>query len=138
MRKSGPRAFWISFFLTLAILMPLLGAFVFYSAWQERESAPAAGSQSGVPVQRPTAANDRTVLVAVAAERPAFVLLRLNALEPAVTVCVVPAESVLLGPGGTVLLADSYTSAGPARAAQLLGCTRFTLKRRLEQSGEET
>lgn len=123
MRKSGPRAFWISFFLTLAILMPLLGAFVFYSAWQERESAPAAGSQSGVPVQRPTAANDRTVLVAVAAERPAFVLLRLNALEPAITVCVVPAESVLLGPGGTVLLADSYTSAGPARAAQLLGET---------------
>lgn len=37
MRKSGPRAFWISFFLTLAILMPLLGAFVFYSAWQERD-----------------------------------------------------------------------------------------------------
>ena len=25
-----------------------------------------------------------------------------------------------------------------SRAAQLLGCTRFTLKRRLEQSGEET
>lgn len=34
MRRSGPRAFWLSFFLTLAILMPLLGAFVFYSAWQ--------------------------------------------------------------------------------------------------------
>ena len=25
-----------------------------------------------------------------------------------------------------------------SRAAQLLGCTRFTLKRRLEQNGEET
>ena len=123
MRKSGPRAFWISFFLTLAILMPLLGGFVFYSAWQERASEPAAGAQSGVPVQRPTAANDLTVLVAVAAEEPAFVLVRLNALEPAVTLCPVPAESVLLGPGGTVLLADSYTSAGPARAAQLLGTT---------------
>ena len=33
MRKNGPRAFWISFFLTLAILMPLLWGFVFYSAW---------------------------------------------------------------------------------------------------------
>ena len=29
MHKNGPRAFWISFFLTLAILMPLLGGFVF-------------------------------------------------------------------------------------------------------------
>lgn len=123
MRKNGPRAFWISFFLTLAILMPLLGGFVFYSAWQERASEPAAQPQSGVPVQRPAAANDLTVLVVVAAEEPAFLLVRLNALEPAVTLCPVPAESVLLGPGGTVLLADSYTSAGPARAAQLLGAT---------------
>ena len=123
MRRSGPRAFWLSFFLTLAILMPLLGAFVFYSAWQERASEPAARSQSGVPVQRPTSANDLTVLVAVAAEEPAFLLVRLNAIDAAVTLCPVPAESVLLGPGGTVLLADSYASAGPARAAQLLGGT---------------
>ena len=83
-------------FLTLAILVPLLGAFVFYSAWQERASEPAARSQSGVPVQRPTSANDLTVLVAVAAEEPAFLLVRLNAIDAAVTLCPVPAESCLL------------------------------------------
>ena len=80
MRRSVPRAFWLSFFLTLAILMPLLGAFVFYSAWQERASEPAARSQSGVTVQRPTSANDLTVLVARGDHE--FVTLSLKDLLP--------------------------------------------------------
>ena len=124
MKKSGARAFWVAFFLTLAILMPLLGALIFYSAWQGgAAAAPAAESQAGVPVDKPGAANDLTALAVVAAEEPSFVLVRLNALENEITLCPVPAESVLLGPTGAVLLADSYASAGPARAAQLLAST---------------
>ena len=34
MRKSGAKAFLALVFLTLAILLPLLGGLIFYSGWQ--------------------------------------------------------------------------------------------------------
>lgn len=123
MRKSGAKAFWLSFFLTLAILLPLLGGLIFYSGWQGGQARQAEKSQSGVPLGGPGAETDLTVLVTVAAEQPGFVLVRLDAQNGVLHLCPVPAESVLLAPGGTVLLADSYSSAGPARAAALLAAT---------------
>lgn len=123
--RSGPRAFWLSFFLTLAVLAPLLVGFVFYSRLSRGRdgAAPADAAQSGVPILRAGPENDLTVLVAVAASEPGFVLLRLDGAEPAVAVCPLPGESTLLGPEGTVLLKDSYAAAGPARAAELIGGT---------------
>lgn len=123
MRKSGAKAFWLSFFLTLAILLPLLGGLIFYSGWQGGGARQAEKSQSGVPLGGPGAESDLTVLITVAAEQPGFVLVRLDAQNAVLHLCPVPAESVLLAPGGTVLLADSYSSAGPARAAALLAAT---------------
>lgn len=123
MRKSGGRAFWLSFFLTLAILLPLLGGLIFYSGWHGSRAQQAEKSQSGVPLGGAGSESDVTVLVTVAAEQPGFVLLRLDAVNAVLHLCPVPAESVLLAPGGTVLLADSYSSAGPARAAALLAAT---------------
>ena len=123
MRKSGAKAFWLSFFLTLAILLPLLGGLIFYSGWKWGQARQAEKSQSGVPLGGPGAETDLTVLVTVAAEQPGFVLVRLDAQNGVLHLCPVPAESVLLAPGGTMLLADSYSSAGPARAAALLAAT---------------
>lgn len=121
--QNGPKAFWLSFFLTLAILLPLLGGFVLYSLWQRSTAAPAQIAQSGVPVGSPTQENDHTLFVAVAAEQPGFVLLRLDGVNNVIRICPVPAASVVSAPGGPILLRDSYTSAGPGRAAELLSQT---------------
>ena len=121
--QSGPKAFWLSFFLTLAILVPLLGGFVLYGLWQQSTVAPAQITQSGVPVASPSQENDHTLFVAVAAEEPGFVLLRLDGLNNVIRICPVPGASVVSAPGGPTLLRDSYTSAGPGRAAELLSQT---------------
>lgn len=119
--KSGPKAFWLSFFLTLAILVPLLGGFVLYGLWQQDSAAPAQITQSGVPVAG--SGGDHTLFVAVAADSPGFVLLRLDGENDVIRVCPVPAASVVSAPGGPTRLGDSYASAGPGRAAELLGQT---------------
>lgn len=121
--QSGPKAFWLSFFLTLAILVPLLGGFVLYGLWQQSTAAPAQITQSGVPVASPSQENDHTLFVAVAAEEPGFVLLRLDGMNNVIHICPVPAVSVVSAPSGPTLLRDSYTSAGPGRAAELLSQT---------------
>lgn len=121
--QSGPKAFWLSFFLTLAILVPLLGGFVLYGLWQQSTAAPAQITQSGVPVASPSQENDHTLFVAVAAEEPGFVLLRLDGMNNVIRICPVPAVSVVSAPGGPTLLRDSYSSAGPGRAAELLSQT---------------
>lgn len=120
--QNGPKAYWLSFFLTLAILIPLLGGFVLYGLWQQ-DTAPAQIAQSGVPVGSPTQENDHTLFVAVAAEEPGFVLLRLDGVNNIIRVCPVPAASVVSAPGGPTLLRDSYRSAGPGRAVELLSQT---------------
>ena len=121
--QNGPKAFWLSFFLTLAILIPLLGGFVLYGLWQRSTAAPAQIAQSGVPIGSPTQENDHTLFVAVAAEQPGFVLLRLDGVNNIIRVCPVPAASVVSAPSGPTLLRDSYASAGPGRAAELLSQT---------------
>lgn len=121
--QNGPKAYWLSFFLTLAILIPLLGGFVLYGLWQQDTAAPAQIAQSGVPVGSPTQENDHTLFVAVAAEEPGFVLLRLDGVNNSIRVCPVPAASVVSAPSGPTLLRDSYASAGPGRAAELLSQT---------------
>ena len=121
--QSGPKAFWLSFFLTLAILVPLLGGFVLYGLWQQNTAAPAQITQSGVPVASPSQENDHTLFVAVAAEELGFVLLRLDGMNNVIRICPVPAVSVVSAPSGPTLLRDSYSSAGPGRAAELLSQT---------------
>lgn len=123
MRTTGPRAFWLAFFITLGVVVPLLGSFALTAVWQKQDAAPAQQPQSGVPIRTPGPRHCGTALVAVAGQRPAFVLLRLDARENAVTLQAVPGESVLQGQSGPVLLAESYAAAGPARACALLSET---------------
>ena len=121
MRASGGRIFWASFFLTLAVIGPLLGLFAFWGVQQNRRAVQTQQAQSGVPIQRP---GSLSLLLAVADERPAFVLVRLDGAAPAFRLIVVPGESVVLdGQGQPITLAESYAAAGPARAGSLLAAT---------------
>lgn len=121
MRASGGRIFWASFFLTLAVIGPLLGLFAFWGVQQNRRAVQTQQAQSGVPIQRP---GSLSLLLAVADERPAFVLVRLDGAAPAFRLIVVPGESVVLdGQGHPITLAESYAAAGPARAGSLLAAT---------------
>ena len=114
MRASGGRIFWASFLLTLAVIGPLLGLFVFWGVQQNRRAVQTQQAQSGVPIQRP---GSLSLLLAVAGERPAFVLARLDGASPAFRLVVVPGETVVLdGQGQPITLAESYAAAGPARA----------------------
>ena len=121
MRASGGRIFWASFFLTLAVIGPLLGLFAFWGVQQNRRAVQTQQAQSGVPIQRP---GSLSLLLAVADERPAFVLVRLDGAAPAFRLIVVPGESVVLdGQGQPITLAEGYAAAGPARAGSLLAAT---------------
>lgn len=121
MRASGGRIFWASFFLTLAVIGPLLGLFAFWGVQQNRRAVQTQQAQSGVPIQRP---GSLSLLLAVADERPAFVLVRLDGAAPAFRLVVVPGETVVLdGQGQPITLAESYAAAGPARAGNLLAAT---------------
>ena len=123
-RPSDPAAFWISFALTLAVILPLLGCLVLYSGWIDKQQARAAQrEETGVPIAGPGPEEDITLLVTVAQQKPSFVLLRLNAPGAVLQICPIPGESVLRSPGGPVPLEDSYQSAGPGRAAALISET---------------
>ena len=77
-----------------------------------------------MPLGGPRAETDLTVLVTVAAEQPGFLCWCAWTRRTGCFTCArCPRRAFFLAPGGTVLLADSYSSAGPARAAALLGST---------------
>ena len=117
MRASGGRIFWASFLLTLAVIGPLLGLFAFWGVQQNRRAV----QTQQAPIQRP---GSLSLLLAVAGDRPAFVLARLDGASPAFRLVVVPGETVVLdGQGQPITLAESYAAAGPARAGNLLAAT---------------
>lgn len=125
MRMNTPRAFWLAFFLTLAVVVPLLGSFALWAVWQQADQAlRAAQSTSGLRIQVPTGENTFNLLAAVAGEDPAFVLVRLDAAGGTMEVRTVPADSVVRTTSGSyTTLRDCYADAGPGRAAQALADT---------------
>ena len=125
MRMNTPRAFWLAFFLTLAVVVPLLGSFALWAVWQQADQAlRAAQSTSGLRIQVPTGENTFTMLAVVAGEEPAFVLVRPDAAGGELAVWTVPADSVVRTVSGSyTTLRDCYTDAGPGRAAQALAGT---------------
>lgn len=120
MRTDGMKAFWLAFWITLAVLAPLIGYTMLSIEWQQ---APAASSKSDVAIVTPGEENQMTLLAAVAAEPQAFVLVRLDAPRNVLRLATVPAQSVVKNGAETVTLAECYTAAGPARVAALLADT---------------
>lgn len=71
----------------------------------------------------PGAQSTFRLLVAVQAEEPAFLLVRVDGPARTVTLCGLPGGTAVAAPTGETTLAACYLAAGPARAAQLLGDT---------------
>lgn len=123
-RPSNFGLFCRSLVLTLLLLLPMVAAVAFFAnqRQQQRSLIQAATEQQDVPIAA-GAQNTHRLLVAVQGEQPEFLLLRVDAPARTVTLCVVPSNAKVMAPAGTTTLAECYLSAGPARAAQLLGDT---------------
>lgn len=120
MRAGGFKTFWISFFLTAAVLAPMIAGTLLWVQVRGEQADRVSRSESGIAVREPTTRHRMTVLVAVADDPPAFVLARLDAPANTLRLAVIPAEGVVLAGQEPVTLADSYAAAGPARVTQLL------------------
>ena len=115
--------FFQSLLLTLLIVLPMMGGVVYFAARRgERQAAEAAAA--GTTLAEPAGARStHRLLLAVQGEEPAFLLLRLDGPAQQVLFCALPGEMQLQAPAGTTTLAACYLTAGPARAAKLLGDT---------------
>ena len=116
-KRQSWKAFWLAFTLTLLVMTPGVAAVWAASHWQQ---APAAHRQEGIPIRQPDASHQLTLLAVSAGETPAFVLVRLDAVNQTFALGGIPAESVVRVETGSQTLAQCYAAAGPARAARLL------------------
>lgn len=121
MRTQGAKAFWLAFWITLAVLAPLIG--VTLLAAEQAQEAPAASSKNDVRILLPGPENRLRLLAVVADDPPAFVLVEADAQANVLRFAALPAESVVKNGQTSLTLAESYAAAGPARAAELLGAT---------------
>ena len=115
--------FFQSLLLTLLIVLPMMGGVVYFAARRgEHQAAEAAAA--GTTLAEPAGARStHRLLLAVQGEEPAFLLLRLDGPAQQALFCALPGEMQLQAPAGTTTLAACYLTAGPARAAKLLGDT---------------
>ena len=115
--------FFQSLLLTLLIVLPMMGGVVYFAARRgERQAAEAAAA--GTTLAEPAGARStHRLLLAVQGEEPAFLLMRLDGPAQQALFCALPGEMQLQAPAGTTTLAACYLTAGPARAAKLLGDT---------------
>lgn len=121
MRAGGFKSFWIAFFLTAAVMVPLIAGTLLWVRVREDRADRVSQSESGVRIVTPTTQNQHTLLLAVPGQTaPALVLARLDAPGNALRLAVVPAEGVVLAGQQTLTLAEAYAAAGPARVSQLL------------------
>ncbi len=124
---TGKKAFWISFALTLGILVPLYAAALFLGSTQlDGTDMAAAGEGVGLAVRRPDAGDAKNLLLAVReGEETAFVLLRFDALQGKACVMPLPGDLLLDAEDGPRTLQQQDAYAGPGVAslelAQLLG-----------------
>ena len=115
--------FFQSLLLTLLIVLPMMGGVVYFAARRgERQAAEAAAAGTTLAEQAGARSTHR-LLLAVQGEEPAFLLLRLDGPAQQALFCALPGEMQLQAPAGTTTLAACYLTAGPARAAKLLGDT---------------
>lgn len=115
--------FFQSLLLTLLIVLPMMGGVVYFAARRgERQAAEAAAARATL-AEPAGARSTHRLLLAVQGEEPAFLLLRLDGPAQQALFCALPGEMQLQAPAGTTTLAACYLTAGPARAAKLLGDT---------------
>ncbi len=118
MRSGGWKSFWAALFTTLLVLVPLMGGTFLLARRQAAQRLEAAESQSGVPIRLPRASDRMTVLVCVAGEQPAFVLVYLNAEQNCLNLLAIPAQLAVPFGVETASLQECYAAAGPARCLE--------------------
>lgn len=113
--------FFQSLVLTLLLVIPMMGMVVFFASQRTEQQMLQQAAAGQTMVSEPAGArNTHRLLLAVQAESPAFLLLRLDGPQQAAIFCALPGELELKAPSGTTTLGDCYLTAGPARALELL------------------
>lgn len=116
--------FFQSLVLTLLLVIPMMGTVVFFASQRTEQQLLQQAAADQTQLAEPAGARQtHRLLLAVQADTPAFLLLRLDGPEQAALFCALPENLVLQAPAGTTTLAECYLAAGPARAAELLGQT---------------
>lgn len=116
--------FFQSLVLTLLLVIPMMGTVVFFASQRTEQQLLQQAAADQTQLAEPAGARQtHRLLLAVQADTPAFLLLRLDGPEQAALFCALPEDLVLQAPAGTTTLAECYLAAGPARAAELLGQT---------------
>ena len=121
--RTGWKPFFISFLITLGVLLPFVWCGTLYYDTAHSSAEPAAQPQSGVPILSGSQ-DSGAFLIALApwqeCPAPSLAILRLDCPQAAISVCLLPPGTVVRSPGGSATLAQSYLAAGPGRATQLL------------------
>lgn len=121
--RTGWKPFFISFLITLGVLLPFVWCSTLYYDTAHSSAEPAAQPQSGVPILSGSQ-DSGAFLIALApwqeCPTPSLAILRLDCPQAAISVCLLPPGTVVRSPGGSATLAQSYLAAGPGRATQLL------------------
>jgi len=121
--RTGWKPFFISFLITLGVLLPFVWCSTLYYDTAHSSAEPAAQPQSSVPILSGSQ-DSGAFLIALApwqeCPAPSLAILRLDCPQAAISVCLLPPGTVVRSPGGSATLAQSYLAAGPGRAAQLL------------------
>lgn len=119
---TNKRAFWISFLISLAVIVPGYLALLAYTL--VTPSVAADTPQTDIPVVFPTVQDDRTVLVMTGGETvkeaTGYTLVRLDALHRRLTALSLPAGTVVLVEGSPVTLSQAVASAGPTQGVRAL------------------
>ena len=121
--RTGWKPFFFSFLITLGVLLPFVWCSTLYYDTAHSSAEPAAQPQSGVPILSGSQ-DSGAFLIALApwqeCPAPSLAILRLDCPQAAISVCLLPPGTDVRSPGGSATLAQSYLTAGPGRAAQLL------------------
>ena len=116
--------FFQSLVLTLILVLPMMGTVVFFASQRTEQQQLRQAAAGQTQLAEPAGARQtHRLLLAVQADDPAFLLLRLDGPEQAILFCALPGDLILRAPAGTTTLAECYLAAGPARAQELLSQT---------------
>lgn len=116
MYSGGWKSFWTALWVTLLLMIPLVGGTVLLGGYQARQRV--AESQSGVPIEQPREDQKMTLLVCVAGEKPGFVLVYLNADQNCLHLMALTGQLTVPFGEGEATLSQCYGAAGPARCLQ--------------------
>ena len=119
---TGKRAFWLSFGVSLLIIVPAYLALLAYQLVTPSVSADT--PQSGIPVVFPTVQDDKTLLImtgdGTAQTAQGYTIVRLDALHEHIAAVSLPRESIVLVGGAPVRLCGAVQSAGPTQGLRAL------------------